>query len=89
MGILRAVVETKYLTMVHIAVILGDVKHLLDGKLTALCPLHSERGGSFSPWIFAPILGTVLLYPPSLTHSVSITIFRTCGMFYLQACNPT
>lgn len=73
--------------MVHIAVFLGDVKHLLDEKLTALGPLHSERGGSFSAWILAPILGTVLLYSPH--PSVSTSIFQTCGMFYLQACKPT
>lgn len=65
MGILRALIETKYLTILHIAVFLGDAKHLLDEKLTALGPLHSERDSSFSPWLLVPILGMVLLYLPT------------------------
>lgn len=51
MGLLRALIETKFLTIVHIAVFPGDAKCPLDEKLAAQCPLHSERDSSFPPWI--------------------------------------
>lgn len=86
MGLLRALIETKFLTIVHRAVFPGDAKHPLDEKLAAQGPLHSERDSSFPPWILVPILGTVLLHFP---HSVGTTVFQSCGMFYLLACNPT